>query len=147
MRKKNPVRVRLVIELAICAGALSLVMTAFSVALWADWLIEISEHSASGVSADILGRQLEMFSLGTITIATSLVANMIRTRKGEVHVLAASLGTLSATLIGTLVGLHWERGFYDHLEHSGALASFVLALVQAFALMGTAGVENESTAE
>lgn len=136
-------RIRLLIDLAVCAGALSVVVTSFSVALWADWVIEINDQHLSLATPDILGRQLEMLALAGITIATSLVALVTRMRERGIGDLAAAVGFGSAILLGTLIGLHWERGFYSHLEHSGVLAALVLTCLQSALLLGAGAVRKE----
>jgi hypothetical protein len=136
-------RVHLLIDLAICAGALSVVVTMFSVALWADWIIEINADHSSLATPDILGRQLEMIALAGLTVATSLVALVARQREGGGPELTASVGFGSALLIAMMIGMHWQRGFYFHLEHSGALAALVLAVLQAALLMGAGAVRTE----
>jgi hypothetical protein len=142
MSDTNRSRSRLFIDLAICSGALSLVLMAFSVALWADWIIEINEDGGSGATGDILGRQLEMLALGAIGTATSIVALVIRNRPGDIHVFASVLGFLSGIFVFTLVGLHWRRGFYYHLEHSGVVVTLGLVSLQAALLIASSFVQR-----
>jgi hypothetical protein len=135
----NDERVRNALDLAVGMGALSLVCVAFSVADWADWLIEIGEDPHAAVSADILGRQLEMLALGGITVAVAMAALVLRGRDRATQELARWLGVVGALLVGALVGLHWNRGFYFHLEHTGPLVGLGLAVIQSLVLARLGG--------
>ena len=140
----NEARVRTALDIALFAGALSLVATAFSVAEWADWLIEVNPigGSPSGANPNIVGRQLQLLSLGAVVVAVSLLTLVVRARAAHERILAATLGALEAVAVLALVASHWQRGFYFHLAHAGPLAALILACVQCAALIIGARVER-----
>ena len=133
---------RIAMDVGVCAGAASLVVMAFSLAGWADWIIEINEETPSGATPNIMGRQIEMLALGGIVVATSLLALVLRAQVGKVGGPATGLGVVSGILTFALVAMGWSRGWYYHFEHAGPLAMLVCAAGQSVALMSASAFER-----
>jgi len=130
-------------------------VAALSVAHWSDWLIEINADSASGANGSIIGRQGLMLAQALITMSFSVVAFALWSHHAQLErrlqdtTSVVSLSGVAAVIhfLASLsvLTLHWDRGWWYHLEHGGPLTFILLSAAQVVALCVAAWPERHDT--
>lgn len=123
---------------AAALGLVAVLLGAFDLARWGDWLLEInpvgeSQSLANGV---ITGRALIAIGAMLVTLATSAGAGLASTwaLRGASAV-AVFVGVASLLAHVALLGTFWTRGFYYLLEPTLPKLVLALSLVQSLALV------------